>query len=465
MKIEHKNNIAIVRPQGFLDGNNCPHVITQAELSQIYSSNYACFFISLKNVVLFNVSAINTLTDILINHIWNQKKIPVGFCHYTPKQYEMLLKYLGEDPKVALIEDESHLHLFFLNSEGKRKPKILLWCNDVVRRGLILYALLDRGTTPIVAKDEKEFIEESKDGSYQYKITNCYLGSGGGSIASYIRGDAMVYMLSGFLDSTKMNTFDLNALRNSLAVGYRLFAFECTNASGINTHAINYIVKLVLNSASYNPFFAIIGFPLEKLTDSLKESFENVGIKLYPNFEQFEADETINEFKQTQKSSAKQKSLTKSQIGALPTFIDATIETIEVLTGEQAVKQSVKHALLETNTFDNDEYFAASVGFYGGLDGVIALLFHKNTAKKACSVLTGLEEVDDETACDMLGEFINIIMGKAKTLLSRQSYNIKISLPKTFDSPTDLSKFLDGKTGVMIDFLFDNEKFRFYLTN
>jgi CheY-specific phosphatase CheX len=464
LKIDSKNNIAIVRPQGFLDGNNCPLIITQSEIAQVVNSKYDCFFISLKNVVLFNYNSIITLSDILINHIWAQKRIPVGFCHYDSKKYALLLKYLGSDPKVALIEDESHLQLFFQSKASKRKTNVLLWCDDVVRRGLILYTLLDRGASPVVSKNEKEFIEESKDAIYQYKVKNCYIGSGVGSIASYIRGDAMIYLLSGFLDSDKMDTFDVGSLQNSLSVGFRLFVFDCSNTSGINSHAINYIVKLVLNSAAYNPFFAIIGFPTEKLTETMRAAFENVGIGLYPNFEIFESDEILSEFKQAKRISTKQKSITKAQISALPTFIDATIETIEVLTGEKAIKQSVQHTLLESKSF-GDDYFAASVGFYGGLEGVIALMFHKNTAKKACSVLIGTDDVDDETACDMLGEFVNIIMGKAKTLLSRQSYNIKISLPKTFDSPNSLAEFLSGKTGVMIDFLFDNEKFRFYLTN
>jgi CheY-specific phosphatase CheX len=274
----------------------------------------------------------------------------------------------------------------------------------------------------------------------------------------------MVYLLSGFLDSTKMESFDLEGLNNSLAVGFRLFIFDCTNTSGINNHAVSYLTKLVLNSAKYNPQFVIMGFPQDKLTDTIKTAFANIGINIYPNFEAMEYDESLAEFRQAKKLTTTHKTLTKVQIGALPTFIEATIETIEVLTGEKAIKQSVKHSALECSSF-GDEYFGASVGFYGGLDGVIALMFHKKTAKKACSVLIGMDDVDDETACDMLGEFVNIIMGKAKTLLLRQGYNIKISLPKTFESPTSLFEFLDGKTGVMIDFSFEDERFRFYLTN
>jgi CheY-specific phosphatase CheX len=109
---------------------------------------------------------------------------------------------------------------------------------------------------------------------------------------------------------------------------------------------------------------------------------------------------------------------------------------------------------------------ASSIGFYGDIDGMIVLVFPENIAKKACSLLLGESDEDktiDEIS-DALGELVNIIGGRAKTLLSEKDIKANITLPRTFTKVEDVINTILDKKGVQIDLEFKDEPFSIFLT-
>jgi len=127
-------------------------------------------------------------------------------------------------------------------------------------------------------------------------------------------------------------------------------------------------------------------------------------------------------------NSKKKRTITKDIINLLPHFVNATIESIELMTGIKAKKEKPN---LKELSFDYKEniYIASSIGFYGDLDGVLILVFSENLTKKVSKILLGddISLDDKELLNDVVGEFANIIVGNVKSNLSKQSTKIDLT--------------------------------------
>ena len=107
---------------------------------------------------------------------------------------------------------------------------------------------------------------------------------------------------------------------------------------------------------------------------------------------------------------------------------------------------------------------ASSIGFYGDMDGMIILIFPKEVAKKSCTLLIGEETDDINQILDALAEFVNIIGGRTKTLLSEKKINVDITLPRTYATAQSLLEVASSKKGVQVDMSFNDDNFTFFLT-
>ena len=65
---------------------------------------------------------------------------------------------------------------------------------------------------------------------------------------------------------------------------------------------------------------------------------------------------------------------------------------------------------------------------------------------------------------DALAEFVNIIGGRVKSLLSEKNISVDITLPRTYMNVDDLMEMMQGKKGVQVDLSFADDKFVFFLT-
>jgi CheY-specific phosphatase CheX len=156
------------------------------------------------------------------------------------------------------------------------------------------------------------------------------------------------------------------------------------------------------------------------------------------------------------------RNLKKLTVSELPRFIDATVLTIEMMTNSKALKEAVQ--INEISIPDKSDKIASSIGFYGGMDGMIILVFPKEIAKKSCELLIGEKTDDIELILDSLSELVNIIGGKVKSLLADQGISVNITLPRTYSDINDLLDMTFGRKGAQVDLAFDNDKFLFFLT-
>jgi CheY-specific phosphatase CheX len=133
-----------------------------------------------------------------------------------------------------------------------------------------------------------------------------------------------------------------------------------------------------------------------------------------------------------------------------------------MMTNATAIKNGLNVQTLDIKEPNNQ--FASSIGFYGDVDGLIILVFPKNIAKKACELLIGEETDNEEAILDSLAEFVNIIGGRAKSLLGEHKQHVDITLPRTYGDIDSLMQIAQHKKGVQVDLSFEGSNFIFFLT-
>ncbi|MBU0631819.1 chemotaxis protein CheX [bacterium] len=463
MRAVVKDGIGVFYPQGFLDGNNAPSFLTVEDIHATEQLKVDMLLVSLKKVIFFNLNGIDVFVKLLLR-IRTKNHISVGICDYNQKKFDAILTYYKGNISFSLFKTQKIAELFSTSYKNQDKT-VLLYSEDPSQRSALAIELYDRGHNPIIAQTKEDFEAKSVNPDAYYDIIdNTMLGLMGQKIATRVTGNAIIYTVSGFLDAEIGNTFNIAYHANSLNVGFRLFIFDAYKVLSMNIHAVNFLSKLCSSAAEYNATICFVGMTFEKTPTAFKEDLEDSGMMFFDNMDDILQDkELLQELGGSSAASTKHKrSLTKIVVQELPDFIEATVSTIGMMTNATAVKKSAEIQKLFID--DMQTKMASSIGFYGDIDGMIILIFQKEVAKKSCALLIGEETDDVNQILDALAEFVNIIGGRAKTLLSEKRISIDITLPRTYDNVANLLEVVDSKKGVQVDMSFNNASFTFFLT-
>jgi len=294
-------------------------------------------------------------------------------------------------------------------------------------------------------------------------VANTFLGQMGQQFSTRVSGNAIIYTVNSFLDADIGNTFNIEYHNNSLNIGFRLFIFDAYKVVSMNVHALNFFSKLASSAAEYNASICFVGMTFEKTPVAFKETLEDSGILFFDQMNDILEDkEMLEELSGGSAANIKNKrAINKKTVTELPNFIDATVNTIEMMTNAQAAKEAATVSTL--NLGDKENKIASSIGYYGDMDGMVILVFPYDIAKKACELLIGEETDDKEMILDTLGELVNILGGKIKTILADHDIHVNITLPRSYTHLEELEETVNGKKGVQVDLIFDNNKFLFFL--
>ncbi len=458
-----KNGIGVFSPQGFLDGNNGGTFLSIEDIEATIKLNADMILVSLKKVVFFNRNGLDIFVK-MFKKIREEKHIPVGFCDYDLKKYQAIHNFYKDDLNFSLFGSLSIAELFAASFKNSNK-NVLLYNEDKSQRSAMAIELHDGGHNPILAQTQEDFNKKkSKENAYDVIVENTFLGQMGNNVAARVTGNAIIYTVSSFLDAEIGNIFNIAYHNNSLNVGFRLFIFDAYKVISMNVHALNFFSRLASSAAEYNATICFVGLTFEKTPITFKETLEDAGIMFFEQMDDILADkELLNELGASSVATVKNKRIiNKVTVSELPKFIDATVATIEMMTNSNAIKEAAEvHAIKIEN---HDGKIASSIGFYGDIDGMVILVFPKDIAKKACQLLIGEETDDLDLILDTLGELVNIVGGKIKTLLSDEKINVNITLPRTYPDINSLLEISQNRKGVQVDLAFDNDKFLFFLT-
>ncbi len=458
-----KDGIGVFSPQGFLDGNNVISFLSIDDIEATAKLNVDMILVSLKKVVFFNRNGLDAFVKMFAK-VRAANHATVGFCDYDEKKFTAINKFYKDDLNFSLFSSYAVAELFASSFKDKNK-NVLLYSEDKSQRAAMAIELHDNGHNPIIAQTQEEFKTKSKNANaYDVIIENTYLGQMGQKIATRVTGNAIIYTVSSFLDTQIGNTFNIAYHNNSLNVGFRLFIFDAFKVVSMNVHALNFFSKLASSSAEYNATICFVGLSFEKTPIEFKETLEDAGILFYEQMEEIlDNKELLKELGASSATNVKNKrTLNKVIVTELPNFIEATVETIEMMTNSKAIKDAAKVDKIEIK--EKDGKIASSIGFYGDIDGMVMLVFPIEIAKQACELLIGEETNDTEMILDTLAELVNIVGGKIKTLLGEQGHRVDITLPRTYPNVDALLEVAQEKKGVQVDLSFNDDKFLFFLT-
>ena len=463
MRATVKNGIGVFHPQGFLDGNSVNALLSVEDIEATTKINADMVLVSLKRVVFFNRNGLDQFVK-MFEKVKEAKHITVGFCDYDEKKYKTIQKFYENDMNFSLFKTIKIAELFS-NAFANKNKNVLIWSDDKSQRTAIAIELHDRGHNPVVAQTKQDFLEKKeKKETYDVVVEDTFLGMMGQQVAARATANAIIYTVSGFLDNEITNKFNFEYHTNCLQIGFRLFIFDAYKVVSLNIHATNFFAKLATSAAEYNATIVFVGLSFDKTPESFKHELEDAGVMFFEKLEDILGDkELLKELGAASAASGKHKrTLTKQVVAKLPSFVKATVETLEMMTNAQAIKENADIDTLKISSSKN--LIASSIGFYGDLDGIIALIFPLNIAKKSCELLIGEDTDDIDMILDTLGELVNIVGGKLKTVLSEEKISINITLPRTYNDIQDALEVIGDRKGVQVDLKFDNDHFTFFLT-
>ena len=458
----YKGGVVIIKPQGFLDGNNVSLIITPADIRHFKEKRVKSVELVFTNVVNLNLNAARFLNEVFEHFYKDDIEV---FIVNANRQISNIFMRL-EDRFFNLIENEKVATLFCQENEGEFETAIYLYSEDVENRNMILYYLVKKGYSPIILNSKKELEEKKSQSPDAIFIINSIVSKISNRVVSFTKDSIVFFYLDGFLDAEFTNKFDIEYFRRSLLIGFRVFVFDCEHVKALNIHAVRFLAKLAVESAEYGALLCVIGLNTKEINENLLIDMEDAGYLFFKTIQEFNESEEIKEALENiaVANSKKRRTITKEVINLLPYFVNATIESIEMMTGIEAKKEKPNLKELSFD-YENGNYIASSIGFYGDLDGVLILVFSENLTKRVAKILLG-EEIgeDKELLNDVVGEFANIIVGNVKANVSKKSTHIDLTLPKVFDDMPNLLNLVKEKKGVEVKFYFEEEEFYFFLT-
>jgi len=463
MRAVVKDSIGIFHPQGFLDGNNTPVLLTIDDIKATEQLKVDMILVSLKKVIFFNKNGLDIFVKLLIK-LRSNMHVVVGFCDYDHKKYNAIMKFYDDNINFSLFRTQK-IATLFASSNKSDSHSVLVYNDDASQRSSMAIELFDYGHNPVIAQTKKEFEEKKQNKDAYYAIVeDTFLGLFGQKIATRVTGNAIIYTVSNYLDAEIADRFNIVYHNNSLNVGFRLFIIDAYKVVSMNIHAFNFFSRLASSAAEYNATLCFVGLTFEKTPEKFKEDLEDSGIMFFDQMDDIlKNKDLLAELGASSAAAVKQKrSINKVIVNELPRFIDATVSTIEMMTNAKATKEAA--AIEQLSIKDTTDKIASSIGFYGDMDGMVILVFPKEIAKKTCELLLGEKTDDIEEILDALAELVNIIGGRVKGLLGEYGISVDITLPRTYINIDDLLEMIQSKKGVQVDLNFDNDKFVFFLT-
>jgi CheY-specific phosphatase CheX/anti-anti-sigma regulatory factor len=454
-----QQGVAIIKPQGFLDGDNARNIITPADMNGYKQRKIFKLEVNLSQVVSINLNAIRFLNDIF-RSLYSDN---IESFIVAPNSLVLSIITRVDDRYFSILETEEIASLFC--KDTKLEKTVYIYSESIENKNFLLYELIKRGYEPIVLNSKSEFLNKKSSQTEAIFIEKSLLSKMSHKVVSFTKENVVFFYLDGFLDAHLSEQFDIEYFRRSLLIGFRVFVFDAANVKGINIHAVRYLSKLAVESAEYGALLCVVGLQKKDINPNILNDMEDTGYMFFANMEEFHSSQEVKDTLQelTQALKQKRKTVTKPMVEVLPHFVNSTIETIELLTGVTSKKDTPNLKPLEKN-IKNKSYLASSIGFYGDLDGMLVLVFSENLTKKVSKILLGESELSIEALNDMVSEFANIIVGNVKSNVSKHSIKIDLTLPKVFDKMDNLFKLVEEKKGIEVKFDFEGEEFYFFLT-
>ncbi|MFP4332505.1 MAG: chemotaxis protein CheX [Campylobacterales bacterium] len=414
--------------------------------------------LSLKNVPdLDNDSLIPFFT--VLHEFEKSLDVIAGICDYKARVYSQSLNS-AKKYHVSLFKN-SDIARFILKITTIPADKTVcflmeneldfeLFKDEIESRGVVFQGFSNSGDFDTYASKNECF-----------KVSKTYVDFLHNKTVMRLEGGVVYFDLQDRLGKKIETLFPLHAFYKKAKEGFRLFVLEGSQVEFIDPKAIDFFISLSINSMKYGAKIVFLKFPPNLINRSVQQTLQKAHIKYFDTKQKMQSDPEIAQLLNNPVKT-KGGGLSKALVSNLPLFIDATVDTFSSFVGSSATKKS--HTISEySDDFLDDNYAGSSIEYSGMINATLVLVFSYSLIDEVSEVLLGEACANDEERVDVLSEFLNIISGQSKTMLSKKDINVSISLPKTFVSKNDFIKYISGKKGILINFEFDAKPLQLFL--
>ena len=280
MKPILRKRIATFYPQGFIDTTNAYFIITDDDIQKLIPQDIRMVLVSFKRVVFFNINGITILLDNLQKIKDDKASITIGFCDYNFMQYDTIKRFYEKNIFFSLYKTFKIATLFTVPSVADES--VLVWNESYEQRNLQGIELFERGYNPVVIHRKKDFLEHLKrENSYDDVIQDTFIGSIGVVPFARVSGTAIIYTLTGYLDTSIDNQFDHIYHNKAIRTGFKLFIFDMKNIVSMNVKVLNFFERIMKDVKDLNGSICIVNLDESPNLRKIKDELVIMKVKLF----------------------------------------------------------------------------------------------------------------------------------------------------------------------------------------
>jgi len=341
-----KGNKVYFRPQGFLDAKVVSEIIMPADIKLIERKGVKCVVVDFSKIISANMNAIKFLNDVF--EMLYKKNIDCTIFNANNNVLNILNNL--DSSFFNYYESEEIMKLFCDEDYAPNKPIFLCCIKDDQNKNMLIFNLVKKGFTPIVVDSMDDIGSEDA-----IIIKKSFISRIANRVSAIMKNGIIYFYFNDFLDANISNMFDLEYYRRNLLIGFKVFIFDMNGVKGMNVHAVRFLSKLGVEAAEYGALLAIIGLSKKYIQPKLIQDLEAVGFVFFKDEEEFlNSDDYKDAINNSSVIYKKSRKITKDFVKVLPFFVNATISTIEMMTGVKATKESpnIKEVNIDTSRKD-----------------------------------------------------------------------------------------------------------------
>jgi anti-anti-sigma regulatory factor len=287
----YKKGAVLLKPQGFLDGNNVNLVITPADMTLFLQKKIKSVEIVFTNVVSVNLNAVRFLNDVF-EHLYKEN-MECFIVNPSKNIRNVFLKL--SDRFFNIIESEEVASVFCQDNDDNFTKNIYIYNENVENKNMILYYLIKKGYHPIILNTQNDFEEKKKSNPDDIFIEKSVISKISNRVMSFTKDNMVFFYLDGFLDAEFTRNFDIEYFRRSLIIGFTVFVFDAEHVKSLNIHAVRYLAKLAVESAEYGALLSVIGLNTKEINKDMLIDMEDSGYMFFQNIGDFNESEEVKE--------------------------------------------------------------------------------------------------------------------------------------------------------------------------
>jgi len=463
LKPELKGKIAYFRPDSthYIEDNAKKDALGMRQfIANLKASEVKAVIFSFKAASdIENSSLIHFLK--LLSDIERSLDIVVGISDYHPKLYPRVFEKAKKlSISMFITSDVAEYILGERNLPAGAKVSVLV--EDELEGELLKIEIESKGQKFLPYSDDTLFYKEKESDKSSLFIYKSYFDFLHNKTVARIEGGVVYFELQERLGKKISTVFPQALYAKRLKEGFKLFVMDASEVKSVDPKATDYFISLSFASRKFGAQIVFIHLANNLIQKIVQESMKKSHILFFESSKEMFVNPEIKSLL-SKKADTKSGELNKALIGKLPILIEATVGTFRSFLGGEPVKVSHKISAYEDTFMGKDPYLTSSMEFKGEIEGSLMVMLGKVLIDKISEAILGEVPGSVDESLDVVKEFVNIISGQSKTLLSQNDVAVSIAIPKAFAKKNEAMAYIKDKKGVLVNMRYENYPLQIFL--